>query len=367
MNKFTFGKEEIFPLISSVIIAVDTKQLPVLQYLHVEIKGNQLKVTATDLERELVATGNVAETNEGIFLLPARKFRDIISALPDDKPITLEVADKIVVKCGRSKYKLETVDSSQYPNIETWDKMHGLTISSSKLMNMFKTTSYTMANQDVRYYLNGMNIEIDNCSVRTVATDGHRLAICEEKVESGDIKATVIVPRKAIQDLESQIPKHDTDLTVSLGTNHFKVEWEGFTYCTKLIDGKYPDYRRVMPKEEGAKIKLTLDVVELQDKLSRCKILANDKFKGVRLTLSKGMIKLNSNNPEQEEAEEVIENVPYDGPELVYGFNVEYLEQTLRTIITEKVLLILGDATTSAIIKSPGNTNSQHVCMPMRC
>jgi DNA polymerase-3 subunit beta len=367
MNIFTFTKAELMPALIYVMSAVEKKAVQlVLTHILVEISDNTLKMTATDLEIELICSYHVTETNNGKFLIPARKFFDIINTLPEDKNITMEVGSNILVKCGRAKYKLETQNAQDFPNIEEWDEMHNLKMKANTFSNQITSSSYAMGNQDVRTYLNGMNITVKDKLMTMVATDGHRLAICEENVESGDIEANIILPRKAILDLIKQIPKSDEQISVSLGNNHFRVTWGGFSHCTKLIVGKFPDYKRVMPDPSKGVTVVSLNIDELRNKLNAVQILANEKFKGVRLMFSTDTLTLQSNNPEQDEAEEVIENISNITADSTIGFNGEYLAAPLGVMDTKEVDIIFGDATTSAIIRPKGVTNQTHICMPMR-
>jgi DNA polymerase-3 subunit beta len=366
MNFYTFTKAELMPALIYVMSAVETKSSLILSHILVEVEDNSLKMTATDLEVELVCSYQVTETNTGKFLIPARKFNDIIKAFPDDKNITMEVGDRILIKCGTSKYNLETQNVQDFPNLEEWDEMHNLKVKSKTFSNQIISSSYAMGVQDVRSYLNGVNITIKDKVMTMVSTDGHRLAICEENVESGDMDAQAIIPRKAILDLIRQIPKSDEQISVSLGNNHFRVTWGGFSHCTKLIVGRFPDYKRVMPDPTKGVTVVSLNIEELRNKLNRVQILANEKFKGVRLVFTTDTLTMQSNNPEQDNAEEVIDNISNITTDSTIGFNGGYLAAPLSVMDTKEVDIIFGDATTSAILRPKGVTNQTHICMPMR-
>jgi len=221
-----------------------------------------------------------------------------------------------------------------------------------------------MAQQDVRYYLNGLLFEVAEKHVRGVATDGHRLAMHSEVMPTGVSEARqVILPRKAVQELLRLLERSDSPANIGIDSNHIRVSLEGTTFVSKLIDARYPDYDRVIPGDNGHVVVADRDF--LVHALSRAAILSNDKYRGVRFVLSRDMVRLEANNPEQEQAEEQLA-VEYSGPEMEIGFNVQYLMDALSAIEWETVEIHLTTDEGSALIKAPGDGTSRYVVMPMR-
>ncbi|MEK1907723.1 MAG: DNA polymerase III subunit beta, partial [Pseudomonas sp.] len=234
----------------------------------------------------------------------------------------------------------------------------------SKLRRLIERTSFAMAQQDVRYYLNGMLIEVQTGVLRAVATDGHRLAMCamDAAIENTE-KHQVIVPRKGILELARLLTEQDGEVAIVLGQHHIRATTGEFTFTSKLVDGKFPDYERVLPRG-GDKLVIG-DRQALREAFSRTSILSNEKYRGIRLQLASGQLKIQANNPEQEEAEEEVA-VDYNGGSLEIGFNVSYLLDVLGVMTTEQVRLILSDANSSALVQEAGNDDSSYVVMPMR-
>jgi len=234
----------------------------------------------------------------------------------------------------------------------------------SQLLKLIESTHFSMANQDVRYYLNGMSIETEGCEIRSVATDGHRLAICKILNESLNLPARqVIVPRKGILEIIRLLDPIDEEVQIYLGSNHIRIIDHNFSFTSKLVDGRFPDYRRVLPRNGDKVFEANKD--QLRQVLSRAAILSNEKFKGVRLNFLNNELKITANNPEQEEAEEIIEiDFPYD--ELEIGFNVSYVLDVLNAIKDEKVKFILADAQSSVVIEGFDSGEALYVVMPMR-
>ncbi|MGE8453649.1 MAG: DNA polymerase III subunit beta, partial [Pseudomonadales bacterium] len=234
----------------------------------------------------------------------------------------------------------------------------------AKLRRLIERTSFAMAQQDVRYYLNGMLLEVQSGLLRAVATDGHRLAMCSmEATIQQDGKHQVIVPRKGILELARLLTEQDAEVSIVLGQHHIRANTGEFTFTSKLVDGKFPDYERVLPR--GGDKLVVADRQGLREAFSRTAILSNEKYRGIRLTLAAGLLKIQANNPEQEEAEEEIV-VDYNGGGLEIGFNVSYLLDVLGVMGTEQVRLILSDSNSSALLQEADNDDSAYVVMPMR-
>jgi DNA polymerase III subunit beta len=364
---FEISREALIKPLQLVTGVVERRQtLPVLSNVLLVLEKGQLSLTGTDLEVELVGRVNVgAGARDGEVTVPARKLMDICKALPDDATLKVDVDEgKAVIRHGRSRFSLSTLPASDFPSVEETAGTLEFSISQSVLKAMLDSTSFAMAQQDVRYYLNGLLVEVSADYLRVVATDGHRLAMHTEKMKvAGATKTQVIVPRKGILELSRLLSDGDENVSLVLGTNHIRARTKDFTFTSKLVDGKFPDYDRVLPKG-GDKV-LTAVRSDLRQALNRTAILSNEKFRGIRLMLANDELKILANNPEQEEAEEII-SVEYKGPNLEIGFNVSYLVDVLGVLSTDSVQMILADSNSSVLIQATENSPSLYVVMPMR-
>jgi len=365
--KFSATREQLLGPVQAVIGVVERKQtMPVLANLLLAAKGGRLSVTGTDLEVELVASGEVNVAQPGEITVPGRKLLDIAKALPDGSAITVTIdGEKLKISAGRSRFTLSTLAASEFPVVDSVNATQTLTLPQAELARLIAKTHFSMAQQDVRYYLNGTLLETDGKTLRTVATDGHRLAIAEAALATGDKSINpqqVIVPRKGVLEL-TRLLGSSGDVEIAIGSNHVRLQIGDVRFTSKLIDGKFPEYGRVIPASPGKVI-----VVEregLRAALQRTAILSNEKYRGVRVTLATNSLKLQAHNPEQEEAQDEVE-VDYKGDELEIGFNVTYLLDALSAIDTETVEIGLTDANSSCLIRAPGTTSSRYVVMPMR-
>jgi DNA polymerase-3 subunit beta len=290
---------------------------------------------------------------------------DICKSLPGDALIDIRVDEqKLIIKAGRSRFTLSTLPANDFPSVEDGQGSLNFTLAQSKLRRLIERTSFAMAQQDVRYYLNGMLLEVNAGLLRAVATDGHRLAMCSQPagIEQVD-RHQVIVPRKGILELARLLTEQDGEVSISLGQHHIRATTGDFTFTSKLVDGKFPDYERVLPR--GGDKLVRGDRQLLREAFSRTAILSNEKYRGIRLQLESGLLKIQANNPEQEEAEEEVA-VDYSGANLEIGFNVSYLLDVLAVLGTEQVRLILSDANSSALLQEADNDDSAYVVMPMR-
>ena len=369
--KFSLNRESLLKPLLLVSGAVERKStLPILGNILFDVHGQSLTLTATDLELEMVAHAEIDnQGDDGKVTIPARKLLDICKSLPEGSMLNFNAEDDSVkLSSGRSKYSLSTLPASDFPNIEEWKGDVEFKILKSELLRLIESTHFSMANQDVRYYLNGMSIETEGCEIRSVATDGHRLAICKITNESLALPARqVIVPRKGILEIIRLLDPVDEPIQVFLGSNHVRIIDNEFSFTSKLVDGRFPDYRRVLPRN-GDKI-LATNKDELRQVLSRAAILSNEKFKGVRLNFSNAELKITANNPEQEQAEEVISvDFPYDDVEI--GFNVNYVLDVLNAVKDVDVKFTLADANSSVVIEGISDPSIQsealYVVMPMR-
>jgi DNA polymerase-3 subunit beta len=363
--KLTVEREKLLAPLQAVIGVVERRQtMPVLANVLLGVRQGQLAITATDLEVELVAATEVAVQEAGDITVPGRKFLDILRALPEKLPVSLTMeGEKVVIKAGRSRFSLSTLPAVDFPVIDDINAQQTVQIPRKELQRLLEKTHFSMAQQDVRYYLNGMLLEIDNAMLRAVATDGHRLALCEaELATKAKNSQQVIVPRKGVLELQRVLtPEGIAD--VAIGTNHVRAQIGDIRFTSKLIDGRFPEYSRVIPAAPAASIRADRDI--LRQALQRTAILSNEKYRGIRVAVKKNSMTVQAHNPEQEEAEEEIE-VSYDGQDLEVGFNVNYLLDALAAIDGQEVELGLTDSNSSCLIRSPGSSNARYVVMPMR-
>jgi len=363
--KLTAPREEILAPLQSVIGVVERRQtMPVLSNVLLSARNNRLSLTGTDLEVELVATRELQVSQAGEITVPGRKFLDILKALPDGVEVTLTTeGDRLVIKAGRSRFTLATLPAAEFPLVDEINAQQTLKLSHGEFRRLIDKTHFSMAQQDVRYYLNGMLLEAEGKQLRAVATDGHRLGLCETSLEiASKSKQQVIVPRKGVLELQ-RILGESGDIELAIGTNHVRAQIGGIRFTSKLIDGRFPEYGRVIPANANRIIDADRDT--LRHALQRTAILSNEKYRGIRLNVKPGMLTLQAHNPEQEEAEDQIE-VGYTGEEIEIGFNVNYLLDALAAIDTDRVAIGLTDANSSCLIMAPGSTSAKYVVMPMR-
>jgi DNA polymerase-3 subunit beta len=338
--------------------------MPVLANVLLSVRDGRLSITATDLEVELVAATEVTVQVAGDITVPGRKFLDILRALPERAAVALTVeGEKVVLKAGRSRFSLASLPAGEFPVIDDINAQQSVQIPRKELLRLLEKTHFSMAQQDVRYYLNGMLLEIDGVSLRAVATDGHRLALCETVLSvRANAAQQVIVPRKGVLELQ-RVLTEDGTAEVAIGTNHVRAQIGDVRFTSKLIDGRFPEYSRVIPAAANHAIRADRDTLRLA--LQRTAILSNEKYRGIRMTVKANALTVQAHNPEQEEAEEEIE-VSYQGGDLEVGFNVNYLLDALAAIDGQEVEIGLTDSNSSCLIRSPGNSTARYVVMPMR-
>ncbi len=365
--QFSINREAFLKPLQLVSGVVERRQtLPVLSNVLMVLEGNELELTGTDLEVELIGRVAVDSANQsGAITVPARKLLDICKSLADDAVIDVALKDnKLQLKSGRSRFTLTTLPATEFPQVEEEPDTFSLAIGQSRLRELLDATSFAMAQQDVRYYLNGMLFEVASDYLRVVATDGHRLAM-ETIAMSNSISETqqLILPRKGIMELARLLQDDADEIVLTFGQNHIRAKVPEFTFTSKLVDGKFPDYNRVLPK--GGDRTMLGECQELRQAFSRAAILSNEKYRGVRVILNKGELRILANNPEQEEAEEVV-GVDYDAESIEIGFNVSYLIDVLSTISSKNVKMTLSDPNSSALLEAEEGSDALYVVMPMR-
>ena len=364
--RFSLQREAFLKPLAQVVNVVERRQtLPVLANLLALVQDGQLSLTGTDLEVEMVARCAVDDAQDGEVTIPARKLFDIVRALPDGSKVTVsQSGDRITVQAGRSRFTLASLPANDFPSIDEVEATERVEVPEAALKELIERTAFAMAQQDVRYYLNGLLFDLGEHRLRCVATDGHRLALGEAALDGGtQAKRQIIVPRKGVTELQRLLEGGDRVLELEMGRNHIRVKRDDVTFTSKLIDGRFPDYEAVIPIGADREVKVDREV--LRASLQRAAILSNEKYRGVRIEVSPGQLKISAHNPEQEEAQEEVEaDTSVDG--LAVGFNVNYLLDALGALRDETVVLALRDANSSALVREAANERSRHVVMPLR-
>ena len=367
--KFTVDRETLLKPLQAIQGVVERRQtLPILSNLLMSVVDDRLAVTATDMEVELVAKAMLEDATEGEITLPARKLIDICRALPAEAKIKFEVdGERAIIRSGRSRFTLSTLPASEYPSADRPADEASVSIKQGALKHLIELTHFAMAHQDVRYYLNGLLLELSADTLRAVATDGHRLAVAETDIraEVGEESRALILPRKGVGELQRLLGSDDESMELVIGSNAVRASFAELQFTSKLIDGRFPDYERVIPDAEACDKQLTLEKESLRQCLARAAILSNDKYRAVRLSLAPGVLRVVANNPEQEEAEDEME-VAYDGDVLEVGFNVTYLMDALNALPGENARLYFTDASSSCLVIPEGEERCRYVVMPMR-
>jgi DNA polymerase-3 subunit beta len=360
------ARDALLKPLQAVSGIVERRQtLPILANVLIEHKDGQLHLTATDLEMQITARTEFAGSHPQGLTVAARKLQDLLRALPDESMLNLEAAgNKMTVRAGRSRFNLQTLPAGDYPRIGIGtEQVQALSLPQKSLRGLIKAAEFAMAQQDIRYYLNGMLLVIDRSSLQAVATDGHRLSWASLEVEGEHPRLEVILPRKTVLELGKLLADVDEPVTLELLANQVRFAFGNIELVSKVVDGKFPDYNRVIPAGHAKHIELAR--LELLAAMQRAAILSNEKFRGVRLVLADGTLKIICTNSEQEEAEEELE-VDYAGESLDIGFNINYLLDVLQYQTTERVRFAFGDANSSALITLPERDDYKYVVMPMR-
>ena len=360
-------KENILRPLQVVIGIVERKQtLPILSNVLIEKTPGKIRFTATDLEIQITTTINI-DNDDGTtssITLGGKKFQEILRVLPDQSTVSIETKEnKAVVKSNKSRFSLQTLPPQDFPKLNSeLSEPKKITLKQGELKRLLHSVQYAMAQQDVRYYLNGVLLIIEGSQLKVVATDGHRLAFNAGFIEGEHNKQEIIVPRKAILELGKLLSDGEDQVELEFSAQQIKVSFSGITMISKIIDGKFPDYERVIPKYQNH---LMLERIGIQHALQRAAILSNEKFRGVRFILTEKNLSIISSNSEQEEAQEEIET-DYSGEPLDIGFNVNYLMDGLNNISTDNAVFSFGDPNSSILITTPKEDDFRYVVMPMR-
>lgn len=340
--------------------------LPILSNVLVERAQESLVLLATDLEIQVSCRApfgaNAAVT---AITTSARKLQDILRALPAEAKVSIEsTANRLQLKSGRSRFTLQTLPAEDFPRLAAaTDQVGEVSLPQRTLRSLLMLVQYAMAQQDIRYYLNGLLLSVEGRELRVVATDGHRLAFASTSLESDHPRHEVVLPRKAVLELSKLLAETDAPVRIALLGNQVRFGFGEVELFTKIVDGKFPDYGRVIPT--GHPNIITIDRLVLLQALQRAAILSNDKFRGVRWVLTKDSLRVSCNNTEQEEAQEEIE-IDYSGAAIDIGFNVNYLLDVLNALSGSHVTCAFGDASSSVLMTDPTLDSFKYVIMPMR-
>ena len=339
--------------------------LPILANVLLEQKDGSLYVTATDLEMQITAHSALPGKDAQAVTVGARKLQDLLRALPDDAALNVDAGSgKMTVRAGRSRFNLQTLPAADYPRISLGsEQLQSLSLPQKDLRALFRLVEFAMAQQDIRYYLNGMLLVVDRGSLQAVATDGHRLSWASLAVDGEFARQEVILPRKTVLELGKLLEDSEAPVTLDILANQVRFRFANVELVSKVVDGKFPDFNRVIPVGHAKQVEL--DRVTLLAALQRAAILSNEKFRGVRVVLGADQLKIICTNSEQEEAEEELE-VDYKGDALDIGFNITYLLDALANLTVDKVRFAFGDANSSALVTMPGRDDYKYVVMPMR-
>lgn len=360
-------KDVLLKPLQTVIGIVERKQpLPILSNVLIEKTGSNLRFVATDLEIQITTQINdTSQTGaDAAITVGAKKLQEILRVLPDGSKVTLEILDsRLQVRVNKSKFSLQTLPAQDFPKVsEQLDHAEKVQIEQRQLKKLFGMVQYAMAQQDIRYYLNGVLLVVDGAYLKLIATDGHRLAFTSAKLDKEYPKREVILPRKTVNELVKLLADTEEKITFDLAENQVKITFSDVVLTSKVIDGKFPDYERVVPKYSNH---LTFDRLVILQALQRAAILSNEKFRGVRFVLTEKNLRIVSSNSEQEEAQEDMET-DYHGVALDIGFNVNYLMDGLNNASAQNITFSFGDPNSSILITVPGNDEFKYVVMPMR-
>ena len=367
--QFSVDRDTLLHPLQAVQGVVERRQTtPILANVLLSCTEESLSVSATDMELHFVATTRLNAAVPGSITVPARKLIDICRSLSAGSDIQLSLdKERVVLRCGRSRFVLNTLPAEDFPVFDMPAAEASMSLSQGDLKKLIDLTHFAMAQQDVRYYLNGLLLEFAEKRLRAVATDGHRLAIADLEVDCSGLQAprSLIVPRKGVMELSRALSGGEESIEIILATNQIQVNLPGLIFVSKLIEGKFPDYDRVVPLVEACDKHVTVDREALRQSLARASILSNEKYRSIRLNLQEKVLRVLANNPDQEEAEDEVE-VDYSGESLEIGFNVAYLIDALGVLPTESARLHLTDADSSCLITPELGEACQYVVMPMR-
>jgi DNA polymerase-3 subunit beta len=339
--------------------------LPILSNVLITAADGKVDFLATDLEVQITSTAQLEGPAEGSVTAGARKLFDILRSLPEDAEVSLEAKEnRMAVKAGKSRFQLQTLAAADFPRmVEARDASRNLQLPQKALKDALRLVQFAMAVQDIRYYLNGVLFSVDGNTLRVVATDGHRLSFASQELQGDHGTVEAILPRKTVIELIKLLGDGDEPVSLAIGANQARFAFGGIEIVSKIVEGKFPDYQKVIPTTH--KNRVTLERATLAQSLNRAAILSNEKIRGVRLVFTKGALSIICTNNEQEEAEEGLA-IDYDGDPLDIGFNISYLLDVLNHVDSPTVTVAMGDSNSSALVQMPGREDFKYVVMPMR-
>ncbi len=363
---FYITKEEVVKSLNQTLGVVEKRQtLPILSNVLFEVDESSLKLTATDLESEISTTSTISNFKSGgKTTAPARKLSDLCRLLPDMTEIHFFLdGDNLRIETESGKYNLSTLPSEDFPVFEIEETQSQINISSQNLKTLISKTAFAMGNQDWRHYLNGLFLLIDDKTITTVATDAHRLALAHSSLNEAVSESTNgIVPRKSINEIGKLVGEGSENVVIKLGQTSIAANVSGTTFVSKLIEGKFPDYEQVIPSGESSL--LVVDRKNFSESLSRVSVLSSEKYKGVRILTKENSLNISANNPEKEQGEENVE-CEYQGEEIDIAFNVNYLQEILSTLDSEKIEINFFGSEKSCLITDPNSSDLKYVVMPL--
>jgi len=339
--------------------------LPILSNVLITAAGGKVDFLATDLEVQITSSAALDGNAEGSVTVGARKLYDILRSLPEDAEVSLEAKEnRMTVRAGKSRFNLQTLAAADFPRmVEARDASKTLTLPQKALKDALGLVQFAMAVQDIRYYLNGVLFSVENDTLRVVATDGHRLSFASRALDGDHGSVEAILPRKTVLELIKLLGDTDESVALAIGSNQVRFSFGGIEIVSKIVEGKFPDYQKVIPTTH--KNRVALDRGTLAQSLNRAAILSNEKIRGVRLVFTKDALSIICTNNEQEEAEEGLA-IDYDGDPLDIGFNISYLLDVLNHVDVPTVAVTMGDSNSSALVQMPGRDDFKYVVMPMR-
>jgi DNA polymerase-3 subunit beta len=364
--KFIINREELLLPLQQIVSVIEKRQtMPILSNVLMVIEDNQLILTGTDLEIQIIAKIDIATATPGSITVPARKFLDICRLLPNGAEIKFELQDdKVKIASSRSRFSLSCLPADNYPEFAESELESHLFINAGKFKKALDKTVFCMANQDVRYYLNGLLFNVSNSKLKLVASDGHRLSIYEDNLDQATgLETRIILPRKGVLELSRLLDDPDAELKVEFSNNNIRIFIKNLIFSAKLVDSKYPDFGKVFQQEFFNQIHIQKQL--LKEALTRVAILANEKFKGVTFDISSGSLKMSTHNPEHDEAEEEL-FIEYTGEPLTIAFNAQYLLDAVSNLDSELAVMTIASNASSCFIDEPGDCGYKFIVMPMR-
>jgi DNA polymerase-3 subunit beta len=364
--KFIINREELLIPLQQIVSVIEKRQtMPILSNVLIVVEEESLYLTGTDLEIQIVAKINIKLATPGSITVPARKFLDICRLLPTGSEIKFDLQqDKVKISSNRSKFSLSCLPADNYPEFSEAELENTFSINAGKFKKALDKTVFCMANQDVRYYLNGLLLNISNSKLKLVASDGHRLSIYEDAMDEGTgYEARIIFPRKGVLELNKLLDDPEVELKAEFSSNNIRIFIKNLIFTAKLVDSKYPDFGKVFQQEFFTPIHIKK--LLLKEALTRVAILSNEKFKGITLDISADSLKISTHNPEHDEAEEEIAIEHLEDP-ITIAFNAQYLLDAISNIDSEDAVLTFAKNASSCFIDEPKQSNYRFIVMSMR-